>query len=255
MSDSSPERKTVTACVLVIGNEILSGRTKDANLSYLAERLNAEGVRLMEARVIPDVPQTIIDTVNDVRGRFDYVFTTGGIGPTHDDITSECVAAAFGLPLIRNPEAVRRLQQHYPPGGLNEARLRMANTPEGATLIDNPISIAPGFQIGNVFVLAGVPAIMRAMFEGVKHRLSGGLPMLSRTVTSGLPEGAMAADLGAIQDRFPDVEIGSYPFFRMGKPGTAIVLRATDAARLAQATAEVTAMMVALGDSPVEAEA
>ena len=255
MSDSRPERKTVTACVLIIGNEILSGRTKDANLPFLAEQLNACGVRLMEARVIPDVPETIIETVNAVRARFDYVFTTGGIGPTHDDITSECVAAAFGLPLIRNPEAVRRLEQHYPPGGLNEARLRMANTPEGATLIDNPISIAPGLQIGNVFVLAGVPSIMRAMFEGIRHRLSGGLPMLSRTVTSMLAEGTMAADLSTIQDRFADVEIGSYPFFRMGRSGTAIVLRGTDAGRLGEATGEVTAMMVRLGDTPVEAEA
>jgi molybdenum cofactor synthesis domain-containing protein len=254
VSDSSPERKTVTACVLIIGNEILSGRTRDENLAFLAEQLNEAGVRLMEARVIPDVRDTIIDTVNAVRVQFDYVFTTGGIGPTHDDITSECVAAAFGLPLVRHPEAVRRMQQHYPPGGLNEARLRMANTPEGATLIDNPISIAPGFQIGNVFVLAGVPSIMRVMFEGVKHRLSGGLPMRSRTVTSGLTEGAMAADLSAIQDRFEDVEIGSYPFFRMGRPGTAIVLRATDPVRLAHATAEVFQMMVALGDQPVEAE-
>ncbi len=252
MADSD---KTVTACVLVIGNEILSGRTRDANLPFLAERLNQAGVRLMEARIIPDVPQTIIDTVNDVRGRFDYVFTTGGIGPTHDDITSECVAAAFGLPLVRHPDAVRRLQAHYPPGGLNEARLRMTNTPEGATLIDNPISIAPGFQIGNVFVLAGVPSIMQAMFEGVKHRLVGGLPMLSRTVTSGLPEGAMAQDLGAIQDRYPTVEIGSYPFFRMGKAGTSIVLRSTDVDRLASATDAVKAMMVALGDQPVEVEA
>ncbi|MCC7276394.1 MAG: competence/damage-inducible protein A [Alphaproteobacteria bacterium] len=249
------DKKTVTACVVVIGNEILSGRTKDANLPFLAERLNAVGVRLMEARVIPDVPQTIIDTVNEVRAKFDYVFTTGGIGPTHDDITSECVAAAFGLPLIRHPEAVRRLEARYPPGGLNEARLRMANTPEGATLIDNPVSAAPGFQIGNVFVMAGVPSIMQAMFEGVKHRLVGGLPMLSRAVTTDLPEGTMAKDLGAVQERWPEVEIGSYPYFRMGRPGTSIVLRATDRNRLAMATDEVKAMMVALGGQPVEADA
>ena len=255
MSQPSPQPKTVTACVVVIGNEILSGRTKDANLPFLAERLNEVGVRLMEARVIPDVPQTIIDTVNEVRAKFDYVFTTGGIGPTHDDITSECVAAAFGLPLIRNPEALRRLQAHYPPGGLNEARLRMTNTPEGATLIDNPISIAPGFQIGNVLVLAGVPSIMQAMFEGVKHRLVGGLPMLSRTVTGGLPEGVMAEDLGAIQDRYGEVEIGSYPFFRMGKAGTSIVLRSTDLARLMAATGEVKSMMVKLGGEPLELDA
>ena len=255
MSDARTTEKTVTACVLIIGNEILSGRTKDANLPYLAEGLNAIGVRLMEARVIPDVPQTIIDTVNAVRPKFDYVFTTGGIGPTHDDITAECIAAAFGVPLIRHPEALARLERHYPPGGLNEARLRMANTPEGAILIDNPVSTAPGFQIGNVLVLAGVPAIMRAMFEGVKHRLVGGKPMLSRTVTSNLPEGTMAADMTALQARYPDVEIGSYPFFRMGRSGTSIVLRSTDVARLASATEEMKAIMVALGGEPVEADA
>src|SRR5690242_21400640 len=148
---SSP--KTVTACILVIGNEILSGRTKDANIQYLATELGQLGIRVMECRVIPDVEQTIVGTVNEVRARFDYVFTTGGIGPTHDDITAACIAAAFGVPLIIHPEARRILESHYPPGGLNEARLRMAKVPEGAALLPNPISRAPGFQIGNVHVL------------------------------------------------------------------------------------------------------
>src|SRR5262249_3104625 len=162
------EARIVTAAVLLIGNEILSGRTRDANLAYLATGLTQLGIRLREARVIADIEADVVMAVNECRARYDYVSPTGGIGPTHDDITAECVAKAFDLPLIRHPEAVARLERHYQPGMLNEARLRMANTPEGATLIDNPVSTAPGFQIGNVFVLAGVPAIMQAMFDGLK---------------------------------------------------------------------------------------
>jgi molybdenum cofactor synthesis domain-containing protein len=246
--------KTITACLLVIGNEILSGRTKDANLPWLAEQLNAIGIRLMEARVIPDVEETIVRTVNEVRGRFDYVFTTGGIGPTHDDITAECIAKAFGVPLIQNPEALKLLKAHYAnPADLNAMRLRMANTPEGATLIDNPMSRAPGFQIGNVYVMAGVPRIMQAMFDGLKHRLKGGAPMLSRTVRVELPEGAMAEGLAALQGRYSDLEIGSYPAFRLGgKPATAIVLRGVEAARLAGAADELKGIMRALGGEPME---
>jgi len=161
----------VTACVLIIGNEILSGRTQDVNLNFLAKGLNEAGVRLREARVVPDVPDTIVATVNAVRALYDYVFTTGGIGPTHDDITSECVARAFGVKLILHPDAKRILETHYKPGGLNEARLRMAHVPEGAELILNPVSLAPGFRIGNVFVMAGVPLVMQAMFDGVKGSL------------------------------------------------------------------------------------
>jgi len=245
--------KTVTACVLVIGNEILSGRTKDANLAWLAVELNRLGVRLMEARVIPDVEETIVATINEVRARFDYVFTTGGIGPTHDDITSACIAKAFGVPLIRNPEAVRRLQAHYAnPADLNEARLRMANTPEGAALIDNPVSKAPGFRIGNVHVMAGIPVIMQAMFDGIRHGLVGGSPMLSRTINAELAEGVMAADLAAIQKANPDIEIGSYPYMRLGKAGAAIVLRGVDPTTLAAATEAVKAMMRRLGTEPRE---
>ncbi len=233
--------KTVTACLLVIGNEILSGRTKDANLAFLGDRLNEIGVRLMEARFIPDVEETIAATLNEVRESFDYVFTTGGIGPTHDDITAQAVAKAFGLPLIRNPEAVALLEAHYPPGELNEARLRMTNTPEGARLIENPVSTAPGFQIGNVFVLAGIPSVMRAMFESLRHRLVGGDPLLSETIGVNLPEGVLAKGLGELQARYQDVEIGSYPFHRMGRLGVKLVLRATDAARLAAAAGELRA--------------
>ena len=243
----------VTACVIVIGNEVLSGRTPDANLNYLAKGLNRIGIRLMEARVIPDDEATIVATVNQCRAAFDYVFTTGGIGPTHDDITAAAIAKAFGLKLERNEEALARLRRHYTkPGDLTEARLKMSEMPVGAQLIDNPVSTVPGFQIGNVLVLAGVPAIMQAMFDGVQHRLKTGTPMLSRTVTCGLGEGILAAGLTAIQDQFADVEIGSYPFFRMRRLGVSIVLRATDAERLAAATAAVKALMQSLGDEPAE---
>ncbi len=231
--------REVTAALIVIGNEVLSGRTKDANLPYLAARLNDIGVRLKEARVVPDDEDAIVGAVNECRGSYDYVFTTGGIGPTHDDITAQSVARAFGVALRRHPEAVARLGRHYSPGEFNEARLRMANIPEGGTLIDNPVSAAPGFQIENVFVMAGVPAIMRAMFEGLKHRLVGGEPLLSRTIKTTLPEGVVAEGLGALQARFPDVEIGSYPSFARREPGVRVVLRSTDAGRLEVATNEL----------------
>jgi molybdenum cofactor synthesis domain-containing protein len=191
----------VTACVLIIGNEILSGRTQDVNLAYIAQGLNAVGVTLREARVIPDIPEAIIGTVNEVRAKFDYVFTTGGIGPTHDDITSECVAKAFGVKWTLHPEAHQIFLEHYKPGELNEAWLRMAHTPEGASLIRNPVSRAPGFRMGNVFVMAGIPRVMQAMFDAVKHDLKGGRPMLSKSVACHLPEGIIAKGLGQIQHR------------------------------------------------------
>ena len=242
--------KIVTACVLIIGNEILSGRTRDANLAFLGERLNALGIRLMEARVVPDQDGVIIDTLNEVRRLFDYVFTTGGIGPTHDDITAECVARAFGVPLIQHPEARAILEAHYPSGELNQARLRMANTPEGATLIENPVSKAPGFQIGNVFVMAGIPSIMQAMFESLKHRLTGGEPLLTKAVAAALPESYLAPGLTAVQERYPEVEIGSYPFYRMGVFGVRLVLRATAPERLTAATGEVRQLVRGLGGKP-----
>ncbi|HUK06340.1 MAG TPA: molybdopterin-binding protein [Stellaceae bacterium] len=244
--------KIVTACVLVIGNEILSGRTQDVNLNYLAKGLNKAGVRLREARVIPDVAEAIVAAVNEVRGKFDYVFTTGGIGPTHDDITAECVARAFGVPLVLDPDARRILEARYRPGELNEARLRMAHVPKGASLVTNPISGAPGFRIGNVFVLAGVPQIMQAMFDGVAGSLRGGRPMLARTVTSGLPEGVLAKGLAQVQERYSDIDIGSYPWYRAGAFGTSLVLRGTDEKRLDAATAEVATLVKALGGTPQE---
>ncbi len=248
--------KIVSACLLIIGNEILSGRTRDANLPWLAERLNALGIRLMEARIIPDLEPVIVRTVNEVRTAFDYVFTTGGIGPTHDDITAECVAKAFGVRLIQHPDAVARLRAYYRnPADLNPMRLRMANVPEGATLIDNPVSRAPGFQIGNVFVMAGVPQIMQAMFDGIAPRLKGGAPVLSRTVRAELAEGQLAEGLAALQARYAGIDIGSYPSFRPGgRPSVAIVLRGTDGAQLAAAVEELKALMQSLGATPVEEE-
>lgn len=241
------ETRIVTAAVLVIGDEILSGRTKDANMGFLAERLAELGIRLREARVVPDVPEEIIAAVNALRARYDHVFTTGGIGPTHDDITAECVARAFGVPLLRHPEAVRRLEAHYEAGQLNEARLRMANVPEGGVLIDNPVSAAPGFRIGNVHVMAGVPRIMQAMFDGIAPSLAGGDKVLSRTVTCDLGEGVIAAGLGAIAAVYPELSVGSYPYFRAGRFGTSLVLRGTDAERLSSATEAVRSLVVSLG--------
>jgi molybdenum cofactor synthesis domain-containing protein len=250
-----PSDKIVTACLLIIGNEILSGRTQDANLAFIAKGLNEVGVRLREVRVIPDVAETIIATVNEMRAKFDYVFTTGGIGPTHDDITSECIARAFGVRWVLDEEARRRLAAGYAnPADLNEARLRMAHIPEGAVLIDNPVSRAPGFRIGNVFVMAGVPRIMQSMFDGIKHSLAGGAPVLSRTVTSGLPEGVLAEGLGKLQERYPDFDIGSYPYYRRGGFGTSLVVRGTDASRLAAAVGELFAMVKGLGGDPYEGD-
>jgi molybdenum cofactor synthesis domain-containing protein len=247
--------KIVNACLIIIGNEILSGRTQDANLAYLAQGLNSVGIRLREVRVIPDVADTIVATVNELRAKFDYVFTTGGIGPTHDDITSETIARAFGVKWVLDPEARRRLAAGYKnESELNEARLRMAHVPEGAVLIDNPVSRAPGFQIGNVFVLAGVPRIMQAMFDGIKHRLQGGAPVRSRSVVCALPEGILAEGLGKLQLRYQDLDIGSYPFYRRDGHGVALVMRGTDEVRLAAAVDELKIMIRALGDEPYEGD-
>jgi molybdenum cofactor synthesis domain-containing protein len=252
MTISKTENRTVTACALIIGNEILSGRTQDANLAFLAQGLNDVGIRLREARVIPDDPGVIVSTVSEVRHAFDYVFTTGGIGPTHDDITAQCVADAFAVGLVVHPEARRLLETHYPPGQFNEARLRMAMVPEGAVLLPNPISRAPGFQIDNVFVLPGVPSIMQGIFEQLKHRLIGGERILSRSISCHLGEGTLAQDLGALQNRHPDVEIGSYPYFRRGDFGVTLVLRGTDRDRLAAATDELKVLIRGLGGDPQE---
>ena len=246
---------SVTACAVVIGNEVLSGRTQDANIRYLGARLDDLGIRLMEVRIIADDEATIVQTVNACRAAFDYVFTTGGIGPTHDDITSACIARAFGVAVERNPTALALLEQHYRPEDITEARLTMADIPAGARLIDNPVSKAPGFQMDNVFVMAGVPRIMQAMFEGIKDRLAGGRPMLSRTLASFIPEGRMGTPLGEIQKDHPHVEIGSYPFFRDGRPGTSLVVRGADGADLEAAAEAVRALIRSFGGEPVEDDA
>lgn len=245
-----------TACLLVIGNEILSGRTQDVNIQFLARRLGEVGIPLREVRVIPDVAEVIVRTVNETRAAFDHVFTTGGIGPTHDDITSECVAQAFGVPWEPHEEAWARLERHYAPGEFNAARQRMATLPRGATLIDNPVSVAPGFTIGNVHVMAGVPRIMQAMFEALAPSLAGGPPIAARAVHAiGLVEGRIAEGLAEIQGRHPSLDIGSYPFYRgEGRSGVAIVAKGTDPSEAEAAIGEVTALMRRLGAQPVAGE-
>jgi len=239
-----------TAAVLIIGNEILSGRTRDANLPYIAERLSAMGIVLAEARVVADREEAIITALNACRAAYTYVFTTGGIGPTHDDITARSVAAAFGVPIARHPDAVARLERQYVTGGLNTARLKMADLPKGATLIDNPVSGAPGFCVGNVFVLAGVPDIMKAMFDGLN--LTGGPPILTRAISCFVTEGGIAGDLAKIQNRFPAADIGSYPFFRSGSFGTTLVIRGIDERAVEAAAAAVRALIESYGAEPIE---
>ena len=228
--------KSVTACLIIIGNEILSGRTVDANLPSLAKALGERGVRLAEARVVSDDEAEIADAVNVCRAKHDYVFTTGGIGPTHDDITSAAVARAFGRPFGRNAEAEALLLAYYPPEKVNEARMSMADMPEGAALIDNPVSIAPGFRVENVYVLAGVPKIMQAMLDNVIPTLKGGAIVISRSVTVFMPEGELASHLKKLQDDHPELDIGSYPFFGSAAgPGSTIVFRGTDKRQIDQA--------------------
>jgi molybdenum cofactor synthesis domain-containing protein len=242
----------VAAALLVIGNEILSGRTQDVNVQYIATGLNQAGVRLKEVRVVADDERDIIAAVNALRARYAYVFTTGGIGPTHDDITSECIAKAFSVRLLRDPRAVEQLAKQIRPEDLNEARLRMANIPEGADLIDNPVSHAPGFRIGNVYVMAGVPRIMQAMFDGVKPALKGGVPVLAASVIIHAPEGSVATPLGDIQAGALDTEIGSYPFARDGRFGTVIVTRGTNKDRVLAVSAQVVAMAKGMGAECVD---
>ena len=229
----------ITACLIIIGNEILSGRTQDANLAIVGKKCDALGIRLTEARVIADVEADIVETVNTCRRLFTYVFTTGGIGPTHDDITAAAIARAFNVEVVRNEEAVDAMDRYYEPRRLTEARLKMADIPEGARLIDNPVSGAPGFQLENVFVLPGVPSIMDAMFDGLTDRLVGGDPVLTDNITTNLLESEIAAGLGVLQEKYPDVSMGSYPYFRKGKLGVNLVLRGTDAGRMNAAADEL----------------
>jgi molybdenum cofactor synthesis domain-containing protein len=231
--------------VLIIGNEILSGKTQDTNLQFLGFELAKLGIRLAEGRVVRDEPAAIIRHLNECRREFTYVFSTGGIGPTHDDITAECVAQAFGVPLEQNDDAVERLRRSGRP--LNEARLKMARIPRGAELIENPVSNAPGFRLDNVFVLAGIPSIARAMFASAVPLLVKAPPILSASVDAYLREGDFAAALEQIQRRYATVEIGSYPFNRDGRLGATLVARGTEGALLRKVVEEVAAAIAALG--------
>ncbi|MEW6256687.1 MAG: molybdopterin-binding protein [Pseudomonadota bacterium] len=233
----------VTAALLVIGDEILSGRTKDKNIGHIAERLTEIGIDLKQVRVVPDEEEEIVEALNALRARFDYVFTTGGIGPTHDDITADAVAKAFGVSIDVDPRARAMLLEYIPEDQLNEARLRMARIPDGADLIVNSVSKAPGFRIGNVHVMAGVPRIMHAMLEAIIPTLRTGTPMLSRTVLANAKEGDIATALAEIARQFPDAVIGSYPFMDDSGPNTNIVVRSRSADRLEQVAALVEAMV------------
>jgi len=237
----------VTAAVLIIGDEILSGRTQDTNLRDIARYLGVLGIDLAEARTVPDVMEEIVAALNALRARYDYVVTTGGIGPTHDDITADAVAAAFGVELYEHPEIIA-LMQARPGMELNAARRRMARVPQGGVLVRNPVSGPPGFNIGNVFVLAGVPAIMRGMLEDVGPRLRGGVVTVSRTVrVEGSGEGVIAAPLEAVAKAHPAMSLGSYPFFGPEGYGSNLVLRGRDPAELASTVDELIAALKAAG--------
>ncbi|GAB6052990.1 molybdopterin-binding protein [Magnetospira thiophila] len=240
-----------TAAFLIIGNEVLSGRTRDANLPFLATRLTGQGIDLIEVRVLRDVESEIVAAINACRRAFDLVFTSGGIGPTHDDITAAAIAKAFEISLCLDPRAEALLRRHYKPEDINPARLKMAHLPEGAELILNPVSQAPGFRLQNVYVMAGVPRIFEAMFDGIKDTLPGGTPRLSRTVAVYLPEGQLAEPLARVQDQFPQVEIGSYPFARDGRLGAALVARTPDAEDLEGVVAALVHMIHDLGGEPL----
>ncbi|MEP3045778.1 MAG: molybdopterin-binding protein [Roseibium sp.] len=231
--------EVVTAAFLVIGDEILSGRTKDKNIGFLADYLTAIGIDLSEVRIVPDVQSEIVDAVNALRAKYTYVFTSGGIGPTHDDITAESIAAAFAVPLNLDPRAVAIMEQHYAPGQFTDARKRMARIPEGADLIENKVSKAPGFRIGNVHVMAGVPAIMQAMMDALAPSLKTGKKMLSETVAADMPESRIAERLATIQKTHPETLIGSYPKATDGKFTTQIVIRSRDQAILSAALKDV----------------
>jgi molybdenum cofactor synthesis domain-containing protein len=240
-------QKTVTAAILVIGNEILSGRTQDTNTTWIAEKLNTIGIRLQEVRVVPDVEERIIEAVHALRARYTYVFTTGGIGPTHDDITTDSMARAFNVACPVHPEARKVLEAHYGADELTDARLRMARIPVGATLIDNPVSAAPGYKIENVYVMAGVPRIMQAMLDNILKTIEHGVPMLSNTIVCDLPESKVADEMAALQAEFVGIEVGSYPHYRGGILGLSLVLRGTDPAPLAAATKRLVDVILAKG--------
>jgi len=233
-----------TAAMLVIGDEILSGRTRDSNMHHLAGALTAHGITLAEVRVVADDTGAIMAAVNALRTGHDHVFTSGGIGPTHDDITADAIAQAFGVAITHRADAMALMTAHYERSGLpfNEARQRMARIPDGAVLIDNPVSTAPGFSLGNVHVMAGVPKVFEAMLAGILPSLTGGAPLLSLSLRVLRGEGDIAAGFGALASEYPDLTMGSYPFSQTGVFGTNLVIRGQDTARLEQAMARLTAL-------------
>ena len=243
----------VTGCMLVIGNDILSGRTQDTNLAHLAKVLNELRVRLVAARVIPDIEDVIVNTVNECRAKFDYIFTTGGIGPTHDDITAVCMAKAFGVEVIRHPEIEAVIRRREASAEVMESRFLMARVPEGSKLIDNPTGGPQGFQIDNVFVMAGVPSVMQAMASTFSDKqIKGAKPVRSRSVGAYLGESAVAGALEDIQNQHPEVDLGSYPFYREKGYGTNLVMRGTDEAELEVVKSKVGEMIKSFGAEPFD---
>ena len=245
------EHRVWTAALLVIGDEILSGRTQDKNVAQVAIWLNEQGIRLAEVRIVPDVIERIAEAVNELRAANDYLFTTGGIGPTHDDITVDAIAAAFGVPVVVHPTAREILERFYEArGGVNEARLRMARVPEGAELLENPLSGAPGIRIGNVFIMAGVPSITATMLEALTGKLEGGRPVLSMTVGAFVPESEVAELLRETEARHDGVSIGSYPFMKDGRFGANFVIRSEDQAAVQHCVDELSAGLIKAGYEP-----
>ena len=244
---------TKSAAILVIGDEILSGRTQDTNTNYIARFLTSLGIDLKEARVVGDVEEEIVAALNALRARYDFVFTTGGIGPTHDDITADAVAKAFHVGIGYHPEAYALLEARYPPGEFNDMRKRMARIPHGAALVANAVSGAPGFHLGNVYVMAGVPMVMRAMLEAIAPQLPRGEQVQSITVEAAIPEGAIAPGLAALQKEHKDIAIGSYPFYREGTAapfGAQLVVRGRDAAAVERAALALEDLIRSLGAAP-----
>ncbi len=244
------DSRQITAGILLIGNEILSGRTQDTNLNHLALGLERKGIQVKEGRVIPDEADRIIEAVNEMRSNYDYVFTTGGIGPTHDDITTECIAAAFGLEIEISPEIAKVIKTRPAPPDVMRSRLRMARIPKGASLIENPTGGPQGFQIENVYVMAGIPSVMQAMFSTLDNVLTGGQVVSTRSVTAYLGESAIAKSLFTLQDKYPNVNLGSYPFYRNSKYGTSLVMRGFDVYQLDSMLEEIKQIIVDAGEQP-----
>ncbi len=241
-----------TAIIIIIGNEILSGRTKDQNINWIANKLQDNGIKLIEVRIIQDIFETIVNNVRELKEKANYIFTSGGIGPTHDDITTESVAAAFNVEIERNKEAVERLKSHYKGTNiqLNSARLKMADIPKGSILIDNPVSAAPGFIIENVYVMAGVPKIMQAMLDNVLINIKSGRKIFSISIGCSIGEGTLAEGVSLIEKKFSNVEIGCYPWFKAGVYGTSLVVRSLNSDKVKNVKKEIENLIIKQGGKP-----